>query len=123
MSIYFMCRGFGNFTCWVRCYNLYSALNFASGRVANRRNRPAITPHRALPATKFNVLYSPFNGGLWGDMSGDGYSLQQSHQPLRISAGLRGLQTMADHMRQHRLQIFRQHVIAPGHQRPGACAV
>ena len=29
---------FGEFTCWVSRYDLYSTLPFASGRVANRRN-------------------------------------------------------------------------------------
>jgi hypothetical protein len=48
---------------WVSRYELYSTLYFASGRVANRRNRLAITPHRASPATKYNALYSPFNCG------------------------------------------------------------
>lgn len=49
------------FTQWLNRYDLYSALHFASGRVANRRNRLAIAPHRASPATKCNALYSPSN--------------------------------------------------------------
>jgi hypothetical protein len=44
-------------------YDLYSTLHFASGYVANRRNRLAITPHRASPATKCNALYNSFNCG------------------------------------------------------------
>ncbi|VAX03162.1 hypothetical protein MNBD_GAMMA19-1966 [hydrothermal vent metagenome] len=61
MSIMFY--GYEKFTCWVSRYGLYSTLPFASGCVANRCNRQAITPHRALPATKFNALYKPFNCG------------------------------------------------------------
>ncbi len=54
---------YGKFTRRVSRYGLYSTLPFASGRVANRRNRQAITSHRALPVTKFNALYKPLNCG------------------------------------------------------------
>lgn len=47
MSIMFY--GFRKFSQWVSRYNLYSTLHFASDHVANRRNRPAISPHRVSP--------------------------------------------------------------------------
>ena len=55
--------GFRKFIQWMHLYDLYSTLHFASGRVANRRNRPAITPHRVLPATKCSALYRTSNYG------------------------------------------------------------
>jgi len=52
-----------DFTLWVSRYALYSTLHFAPGCVANRRNRPAIPPHRAWPDTKCNALYRSSNCG------------------------------------------------------------
>ncbi len=57
-------QGYTRPTLRVSRYDLYRTLRFASGDVANRRNRPAIPPHRALPATKCNARYRPFNCGI-----------------------------------------------------------
>jgi anti-anti-sigma factor len=51
-------------------YGLYSTSPFASGGVANRRNSTTITAHRALPETKWNVLYRPFNCGFQDNLCG-----------------------------------------------------
>jgi len=61
MSIMFY--GCGKLTCRVSCYDVDSMLPFASGRVANRRNSKLLLLNRALPVTKFNALYKPFNCG------------------------------------------------------------
>lgn len=57
-------KNFKGLASGVSRYGLYSTLHFAPGGVANRHNRLAILSHRALPVTKCNALYNPFNGGL-----------------------------------------------------------